>query len=114
MHSAARITARISQRRSYVVRIETPRIEQRSFRLEHCSTNAVRLSSTMFAMAARDPRRRPRRERMRRERHLSRDAIIEAAIKVLDAEGADAVTMRRIAGELNTGAASLYAHVEDK
>jgi AcrR family transcriptional regulator len=68
----------------------------------------------MFVMAARDPRQRPRRDRVRRERHLSRDAIIEAAIKVLDAEGVDAVTMRRIADELNTGAASLYAHVEDK
>jgi AcrR family transcriptional regulator len=33
---------------------------------------------------------------------------------VLDAEGLDAVTMRRVADELGTGPASLYAHVEDK
>ena len=33
---------------------------------------------------------------------------------VLDAEGLDAVTMRRVASELGTGPASLYAHVSDK
>ncbi len=37
-----------------------------------------------------------------------------AALKVLDAEGLDAMTMRRVAQELDTGAASLYAHVADK
>ncbi len=51
---------------------------------------------------------------MRRERHLSRDAIVNAALKVVDTEGVDAVTMRRIADELDTGPASLYAHVADK
>lgn len=35
-------------------------------------------------------------------------------MKVLDADGLDAVTMRRVAQELDTGAASLYAHVADK
>jgi AcrR family transcriptional regulator len=33
---------------------------------------------------------------------------------VLAAEGLEAVTMRRVAQELNTGAASLYAYVQDK
>jgi AcrR family transcriptional regulator len=41
-------------------------------------------------------------------------AIVDAAMKVLDAEGLDAVTMRRVADELGTGPASLYAHVSDK
>lgn len=50
----------------------------------------------------------------RRERHLSRDAVIEAALRVVDSEGVDAVTMRRVGQELGTGAASLYAHVQDK
>lgn len=45
---------------------------------------------------------------------LSRAAIVEAALGVLDSEGLDAVTMRRVAEELGTGPASLYAHVEHK
>jgi AcrR family transcriptional regulator len=35
-------------------------------------------------------------------------------MRILDAEGLDAVTMRRVAVELDTGPASLYAHVKDK
>ncbi len=45
---------------------------------------------------------------------LSRDAIVDAALALLDREGLDAVSMRRVAEELNTGAASLYAHVANK
>lgn len=39
---------------------------------------------------------------------------MEAALRLVDAEGVDAVTMRRVAEELQTGPASLYAHVSDK
>ena len=45
---------------------------------------------------------------------LTRDAIVDAALRVLDAEGFDALSMRRVAQELHTGAASLYAHVTSK
>lgn len=45
---------------------------------------------------------------------LSRDAIIDAGIRVLDREGLAGVTMRRVAQELDTGAASLYAHMAGK
>ena len=45
---------------------------------------------------------------------ISQDLIVETAIRVLDAEGLDAVSMRRVAQELETGAASLYAHVANK
>jgi AcrR family transcriptional regulator len=45
---------------------------------------------------------------------LSREAILDAALAVIDAEGLDAATMRRVATELGTGPASLYAHVADK
>ena len=48
-----------------------------------------------------------------RER-LSRDRIIEAALRVMDGEGLEAVTMRRIGRELGVEAMSLYNHVEDK
>jgi AcrR family transcriptional regulator len=39
---------------------------------------------------------------------------VATAIRLLDAEGLDALSMRRIADELGTGAASLYWHVGSK
>jgi AcrR family transcriptional regulator len=45
---------------------------------------------------------------------LSQDGIVSAALQVVDSEGVDALSMRRVAQELGTGAASLYAHVADK
>jgi AcrR family transcriptional regulator len=42
---------------------------------------------------------------------LPRDGIVAAAVAVLRAEGLDKVTMRRLAQELDTGAASLYVYV---
>lgn len=45
---------------------------------------------------------------------LTREAIIEAALRVLDREGMDGLSMRRVAEELGTGAASLYWHVRNK
>ncbi|QKG20969.1 TetR/AcrR family transcriptional regulator C-terminal domain-containing protein [Actinomadura verrucosospora] len=59
------------------------------------------------------PGRRPRRPAPSRQ-PLTQERIVEAAITVLDAEGLEAVTMRRVAQELGTGPASLYAHVSDK
>jgi AcrR family transcriptional regulator len=47
-------------------------------------------------------------------RSLSREAIVEATLTILRAEGIDAVSMRRVAAELGTGPASLYAHVAHK
>jgi len=45
---------------------------------------------------------------------LSREAIVQAALRIVDAEGLDAVSMRRVAQEFGTGAASLYAYVANK
>jgi AcrR family transcriptional regulator len=45
---------------------------------------------------------------------LSRDQIVEAAIRVLDAEGLDALSMRRLGQELDAGATSLYWHIRNK
>ncbi|MFI7421371.1 TetR/AcrR family transcriptional regulator [Nonomuraea sp. NPDC049684] len=47
-------------------------------------------------------------------RQLSQDLIVETGLRVLDAEGLDALSMRRVAQELDTGPASLYAHVANK
>ena len=40
--------------------------------------------------------------------------IVEAALRVCDREGVDRTTMRRVAEELQTGAASLYWHVRNR
>ncbi|MET8833202.1 TetR/AcrR family transcriptional regulator [Micromonospora sp. NPDC004540] len=45
---------------------------------------------------------------------LSQELIVRAALRVLDAEGLDGLSMRRLAQELETGPASLYAHVANK
>ncbi|MEU8726401.1 TetR/AcrR family transcriptional regulator [Nonomuraea salmonea] len=41
----------------------------------------------------------------------SREQITRTAVRIADAEGVEAATMRRIAGELGTGAMSLYRYV---
>jgi AcrR family transcriptional regulator len=45
---------------------------------------------------------------------LSEAAIVDAALAITKAEGFEAVTMRRIAAELDTGAASLYVYVRNR
>jgi AcrR family transcriptional regulator len=45
---------------------------------------------------------------------LSRDAVLDAGLKVLREEGIEGVTMRRVAKELDTGAASLYVYVQNR
>ena len=49
-----------------------------------------------------------------KRRTLSRESIVETALAIVDAEGLDALSMRRVSQELNTGPASLYAHVGSK
>ena len=45
---------------------------------------------------------------------LSQDAIVHAALRVLDRDGSAGLSMRRVADELGTGPASLYWHVANK
>jgi AcrR family transcriptional regulator len=54
------------------------------------------------------PRQRPARA------PLTREGIVDAALRVLEREGADGLSMRRVAEELGTGPASLYWHVASK
>jgi AcrR family transcriptional regulator len=49
-----------------------------------------------------------------RKKPITVDAIIETALGIVAREGYDALTMRRVAGALETGPASLYAHVVNK
>lgn len=45
---------------------------------------------------------------------LTRAQIVRAGLRIVQAEGIDAVSMRRIAAEFDTGPSSLYAHVTNK
>jgi AcrR family transcriptional regulator len=51
--------------------------------------------------------------RIRREA-LSRERILHAALGIVDREGLDAISMRRVGEELSVEAMSLYNHVENK
>jgi AcrR family transcriptional regulator len=42
---------------------------------------------------------------------LTREGVVGAAIEIMEAEGLDKVTMRRVAASLDTGPASLYVYV---
>lgn len=53
---------------------------------------------------------RPRR----RAAPITVDQVIDAALELVAAEGYEALTMRRLAAALDTGPASLYAHVVNK
>jgi len=58
--------------------------------------------------------RLPERQPRRRREAITREAIVAAAVDLLDRDGLDALSMRRLADELDTGAASLYWHVGSK
>ncbi|MFJ8824575.1 TetR/AcrR family transcriptional regulator [Streptomyces sp. NPDC102467] len=69
--------------------------------------NSPDSNSTPAAQPPRSRRERPAKPA------LSRDGIVAAAVRVLRAEGLGKVTMRRLAGELDTGPASLYVYVRN-
>lgn len=48
------------------------------------------------------------------EAPLSRERIVATAVELLDAEGLDGLTMRRLADRLGSGVMSLYWHVDNK
>ena len=45
---------------------------------------------------------------------LTREQIVEAATRLVDAEGLDALSMRRLGHELGAGATTLYWHIKNK
>ena len=57
---------------------------------------------------------RPERAVVGRPAQRSRAEITAAAVGLADREGLDALSMRRVAAELGTGAASLYRYVETR
>jgi AcrR family transcriptional regulator len=74
-------------------------------------------SCTVFEMTEIAPppwQRVPQRGTGRRRDPLTQEQIVDAAMQLLDAEGLDGLSMRRLADDLGTGAASLYWHVGSK
>jgi AcrR family transcriptional regulator len=61
----------------------------------------------------RDQRDRQRRRRPRAD-GLTLERITEVALQVVDQDGLDALTVRRLADELGTGSASLYRHIASR
>ena len=49
-----------------------------------------------------------------RERGLTRERVVLAAVQIADAEGLGALSMRRVAADLGTATMSLYRHVHNK
>jgi AcrR family transcriptional regulator len=45
---------------------------------------------------------------------LSQESIVDVALALMDADGLDGVTMRRVAQKLDTGPASLYVYVQNR
>ncbi|MFJ6568406.1 TetR/AcrR family transcriptional regulator [Streptomyces sp. NPDC091292] len=54
------------------------------------------------------------RPRPRQREHLTREQIVAAAIELLDAEGVEALSMRKLGTHLDAAATSLYRHVANK
>lgn len=55
-----------------------------------------------------------RQERREDQPALSRAAIVRVAVEMLDGEGIEALSMRKLGARLNAGATSLYRHVATK
>lgn len=56
----------------------------------------------------------PPRRSSGRGRALSRDRIVQCALHIVDEEGLEALTMRRLGAALGVEAMSLYGHVQNK
>ncbi|WP_217987113.1 TetR/AcrR family transcriptional regulator [Dietzia natronolimnaea] len=44
---------------------------------------------------------------------MSREGIVDAALRVVERDGADKLTLRKVAAELDTGPVSLYVYVRN-
>jgi len=65
-------------------------------------------SARQTARTRQSPRERPAKP------PLSREAVVDAGLRVLRDHGIDGVTMRAVAGEVDTGAASLYVYFPNR
>ena len=98
---------------------ENDGVVQRSTRTLYV-TDSVRVKCYCCRMSLADGNAHgaPVRQRSTRDRPakapLSVGAIVDAALAILKSDGLEAVTMRRVAAALDTGAASLYVYVSGR
>src|SRR5580700_1660364 len=87
-------------------------------RIRRSQSRAFARRSPGGGMAPEEPRdviwMRPEHAATGRPAQRSRAEITAAAVTIADREGLDAVSMRRVAAELGTGAASLYRYVDNR
>ncbi|UQX04030.1 TetR/AcrR family transcriptional regulator [Streptomyces sp. RerS4] len=72
------------------------------------------MSSAEQTPAAPVPSGGTRPRRRKEQPALSREQIVAAAVRFLDAEGLEALSMRKLGGGMGTAATSLYRHVANK
>lgn len=65
-------------------------------------------------MPNRASERARQRDELRRNGELERDRIVSAAVRLADREGLEAVSIRRLAGELRVRPMSLYTYIASK
>lgn len=73
----------------------------------------VRAEPGVGTVVVAPPARRPRTPQQP-QRPSMRELVVRAAVRIADAEGLTALSMRRLAGELGVPTMSLYRHVADK
>ncbi len=92
----------------YGFRLTPPRAERAA-----ASRTDSRMTDASASAPGRAATTTPRRRRGRPAK-LSTPSIIAAALALLDREGAESLTMRRLGAELGVEAMSLYRHVADR
>jgi AcrR family transcriptional regulator len=86
-----------------------------------CSSASTRVAAdkvthkrTVFVAESRVPGMPSRRAPFEEREPLTPERIAQAALEIVEESGYAALSMRAVAGRLNTGQASLYAHVRNK
>jgi len=103
-------------RRDPVAQGGADRFAKAAAKVEHASAELRKKADQLDALTARlatfDLWTRP--EPGSRKPRFTRDEIAQAALRIVDAEGLDALSMRRLAAELDAGTMTLYHYVRTK
>src|SRR5690349_4418442 len=76
------------------------------------SSGRRRLLYTVKPYAGQSMSEQPRRQSLRGR--LTRERVVDAALELIERDGAEALSMRRLGGELGVEAMALYSYVRSK